>query len=438
MYILDRSIFLYTTVNIIHYIVYQNLLLVINMREDIHRILIALCIMLVFGTLTVTAVAARDPKTVGEIRLTADTPVADAQFGRSVAMDGDLVAVGEGGDGSTGAVYLYRRQGTAYVREATLVSPDAAPGNYPEFGRTVAIQGNMVFVGARFAQVGTFDRAGAVYIFRKFGDAWQFEDKVVSPSPENEDNFGRALAVQGDLLVVTARKSSAEEGTAYVFVYSDGRWVFLQTLIASDPTAGAYFGQAVDIQGDLMAITARNANPRGAGAVYLFRNTGDNSWIQVTKVTPYDGKKNDQYGFTVVLSGDTMAVGSRRADPDGLIDAGAVYLYSLDGNSAILIARLTPSDSHTADEFGQSVAFAGDILAVGAWKDDIGSNSDQGAVYLFTRSGSEWNETGKIAASDGEAGDEFGYSLAAFGNRMVTGAHFADEKAGAAYVLPVR
>jgi hypothetical protein len=61
-----------------------------------------------------------------------------------------------------------------------------------------------------------------------------------------------------------------------------------------------------------------------------------------------------------------------------------------------------------------------------------------GSVYLFRKKGGEWNETGRISASDGVAGDEFGYSLAAFGNKIVTGAHFADAKAGAAYVLPVK
>ena len=71
---------------------------------------------------------------------------------------------------------------------------------------------------------------------------------------------------------------------------------------------------------------------------------------------------------------------------------------------------------------------------MGAWKDD----NRLGSIYLFRRKGGQWTETGKITASDGVAGDEFGYSLAAFGNTMVTGAHFADAKAGAVYVLPVK
>ena len=126
-----------------------------------------------------------------------------------------------------------------------------------------------MFVGARFAPVGSL-KAGAVYVFRKHGDLWQFEDKIVSPIPEEGDNFGRALAIQGNLLVVTARKTADEEGAAYVFV-QDGGWIHQANLAASDSAAGAYFGQSVDIQGDVIAIGARNADPNGAGGFYLFR-----------------------------------------------------------------------------------------------------------------------------------------------------------------------
>lgn len=384
-----------------------------------------------------------------EFRLTPDEATTEMEFGRSVAIDGDLVAVGMGGDGAVGSVYLYKRRGMTYVLEAKLDYPDSDTipatcpeedaGNCPEFGRTVAIQGNMVFVGARFAQADEVQGAGAVYVFRKHGKLWRYEDKIVSPSPEQGDNFGRALAIQGRLLVVTARKSALEEGAAYVFVNRRGDWICQEVLVASDSTEGAYFGQSVDIQGGVIAIGARNADPLGAGGFYLFRRSGD-GWMEIAKVTPEGGKKNDQYGFTIAMAGNTIVVGSRRADLDTatgtLTDAGAVYVYSLKGGSVRLVTKLSASDASEKDEFGQSVAIAGDVIAVGAWKDD----NQKGSIYLFHRVGGEWIQTDKITASDGMAGDEFGYSLSAFGNRMVTGAHKADfvsKDAGAAYVLPM-
>jgi hypothetical protein len=409
------------------------------MKKISHLISLTLIIILVFGAFVVNSAGAREQKPVDEIRLTANNPVADAQFGRSVAIAGDLVAVGEGGDGAVGAVYLYKRQGMTYVPEATLEFPDEIPeicpqpgivGNCSEFGRSVAIQGTTVFVGARFAPAGSLN-AGAVYVFSKHGDSWQNVGKIVSPSPEEWDNFGRALAVQGDTLVVTARKSDLEEGSAYIFRYDGGNWIHQEDLVASDAAPGAYFGQSVAVQGDVIVIGARNANPREAGAVYFFRRY-DEGWTEIAKVFSENGKKNDQFGFTVAIAGDLVTVGARRADPDTLEDAGAVYVYSVIGDSVEPVARLTPHDARAKDEFGQSVAIAGDTVAVGAWKDD----RKLGSVYLFRLKDGQWTETGKISASDGLEGDEFGYSLAAFGNRLVTGAHFADAKAGAAYVIP--
>jgi hypothetical protein len=380
-----------------------------------------------------------------ETKLVADDPVPNAQFGRSVAIAGDLTAVGQGGDGDIGAVYLFRRDGQTWRSEAKLEFPDEVPENCPdygsagacpEFGRTVAIQGDRVYVGARFAPVGDL-KAGAVYVFKKDGDSWQLEDTIVSPLPESGDNFGRALAVQGNLLVVTARKSQAEEGSAYVFAYQDGAWIHRADLLPHDPLPGAYFGQSVAMQGDVIVIGARNANPSGAGAFYVFCAT-DDGWTEVAKVTPQSGKKNDQYGFSIAISGDVIAVGARRADPNSLTDAGAAYVYSLNEGDVLLVSRLTPADAAAYDEFGQSVAIAGDVILVGAWKDDSG----KGSVYLFRKAGNRWVQAGKIVASDGFAGpdygDEFGFSLAAFGNRLVTGAHFVNEKAGAAYVISFR
>jgi hypothetical protein len=298
----------------------------------------------------------------------------------------------------------------------------------------------MVIVGARFAQVGDLSNAGAAYVFRKYKGAWHLEDKIVSPNPAAEDNFGRALAIQGDLLVVTARKENlgaSDVGAAYVFRYRGGRWVYKVKLTASDATPGAYFGQSVAIHGDVLAIGARNADPNAAGAVYLFRRSWS-GWVEFAKVTPPDGQTDDQFAFTIAMQGDVMAVGARRADLTGAKDAGAAYIYSLACDSVDLVEKLFASDAKAGDQFGQAIALAGDVIAVGANRADIGSSKDQGAVYLFRRVGNEWIETDKLTASDGIAGDEFGYSLAAFGNRVVTGAHFADSTEGVAYVLPLK
>jgi hypothetical protein len=401
------------------------------MKKTKFVLLISLLTMIMLVSI-VNAEILKGPLT--EFRLTSDDAVKNAEYGRSVAIDGNLVAVGMGGDNADGAVYLYTRQGRAYLLEEKLVNPDATPK--AEFGRTVAIQGTTVFVGARFAQAGTTPNAGAVYVFRKIGDSWSYEDKIISPEPQEGDNFGRALAIQGNLLVVTARKNTAERGAAYIYEYTADGWICTATLVASDTTDGDYFGQSVALKGNIMVIGARNtANQNGkfSGGFYLFQQSG-NTWTEVAKMTALDGNDEDQCGFAIAIKGNTVVVTARRADPRGLENAGAAYVYSLKGNSVEFVTMLTASDASKKDEFGQSVAFAGDVLAIGSWKD----NDGKGSIYLFRQKGGQWSETGSITASDGVKGDEFGYSLAAIGNRMVTGAHKADfisENGGAAYVL---
>jgi len=133
-----------------------------------------------------------------------------------------------------------------------------------------------------------------------------------------------------------------------------------------------------------------------------------------------------------------IVVGARRADLPGANDAGAAYVFSLHGNSVDLVTRLIAGDARAGDQFGQAIAVAGDVIAVGANRADTEEGADTGAIYLFRRTGNRWTEIEKVTASDGMAGDEFGYSLSAFGNRMVTGAHTADATAGAAYVIPLK
>jgi hypothetical protein len=159
--------------------------------------------------------------------------------------------------------------------------------------------------------------------------------------------------------------------------------------------------------------------------------------VEVAKLTPPDGQKDDQFAFTIAIHGNLIGVGARRADLPGAKDAGAAYLFSMRRNRVHRVTKLTAGDALAGDQFGQSIALSGDFIAVGANRADIDSNVDQGTVYLFRRKGNEWVEEDKLTASDGMAGDEFGYSLSAFGNIVVTGAHFANSTEGLVYVMPL-
>lgn len=266
-----------------------------------------------------------------EIQLNPGDLIENSRLGRSIAIEGNLVVVGapEASDEEAfgaGAAYVFKRHGNAYVLEAKLVAPDPTLGS--EFGRVVAVEGNTIVVGARFATSGDVERAGSAYMFRNIGGSWVFDQKLTASNASPEDNFGRAVALHGDLLVVTARKEEVleeNEGTAYVFRRTGASWTEEAKLTASDGTIGARFGQSVAIMGNnLIAVGARDADSpkaKACGAVYIFQRIA-NEWVETAKLTASDGAKGDQFAFNLATHGNVIVVGSRRSDPQGLKDAG--------------------------------------------------------------------------------------------------------------------
>lgn len=147
----------------------------------------------------------------------------------------------------------------------------------------------------------------------------------------------------------------------------------------------------------------------------------------------------DAAGSAVAILDDLTVVGSPQADPLGVADAGSVTVFRRGpaGSGDVEEATLVASDASAESEFGVSLAVTPDTIFVGAWRDGA-AGTDAGAVYVFARAGSQWIETQKILALDGQAGDGFGGAVAASGSTLLVGARFEDEAgddAGAAYVF---
>lgn len=138
------------------------------------------------------------------------------------------------------------------------------------------------------------------------------------------------------------------------------------------------------------------------------------------------------------LSGDTVVVGAIFDDVDGIVDAGSAYVFVRSGTSWIQQARLVASDRTNFDGFGNSVSISGGTVCVGAGGADIGGDAEQGAAYVFVRSGSSWSQQSKLVADDGAAGDNF-YVARVSGDTALVGALRADvggnPNQGAAYVF---
>ncbi|MGO8746980.1 MAG: beta strand repeat-containing protein [Thermoguttaceae bacterium] len=168
--------------------------------------------------------------------------------------------------------------------------------------------------------------------------------------------------------------------------------------------------------------------------------SGLSAYVQQAKLTASGGAADNDFGNAVAVSGNTMVVGAYEAAVGGNAHQGAAYVFTESGSVWTETAKLTASDGAASNFFGDSVAISGDTVVVGAPDATVGSNSDQGAAYVFTESGSVWIQDAKLTASDGAASALFGYSVAISGDgTVVVGARLATvgvtAKQGTAYVF---
>jgi hypothetical protein len=268
----------------------------------------------------------------------------------------------------------------------------------------------------------------------------QFSEKEKA----SENQFSTAIAEYGNLVLIGAPgrdDGGNASGAAYLFERgADGHWTQLQKLIANSGSPGELFGGSVAIGEDILVVGARGDAEQGsfAGAVYIFTRDAAAHWYQAHKLTASDGLAGNLFGFSLALNGETLFIGARGDEEAGNF-SGAVYVFTRDVNGQWHEQqKLTASDGAAGDGFGISVAISGDVALIGArGDDDLGSVS--GAAYFFAKNlDGHWEERQKVTASDGVAGDEFGYSVALDGETAVIGARFAtgDEgREGAAYVF---
>jgi hypothetical protein len=267
------------------------------------------------------------------------------------------------------------------------------------------------------------------------------------------DSFGFAVGVSGDTAVVGAYSEDggpgdpeSSAGAAYVFQQDSAggpAWRQVARLQASDAQFQDSFAEAVSISGDTIAIGARGEDGgtgdpvSGAGAVYVFERDhgGKDKWGQIQKILAPDAEADAGFGRSVALDGDTMVVGASGEDGepgDPCADCGAAYVFQyVSGHDWLHAATLRASDGQANDIFGHSVAISGGTVVVGAYGEDgVGDAVNlAGAVYVFQRDEGgpgNWGEVEKLTASDLQDTDRFGYSVAVAGDVLLVGAFGED------------
>jgi hypothetical protein len=285
-------------------------------------------------------------------------------------------------------------------------------------------------------------------------------NKIVASNRSAGAMFGSSVAISGDYAIVGAPLAGGG-GVAYIFLRSGSTWVQQQQLVISDGPGEHRVGCSVAIDGDYAIVGARWENydamggnsASNAGCAYIFMRSG-NVWIQQQKIVASDRAANDEFGWSVAISGDHAIVGAHQEDHDAtgsseFSSAGSAYIFVRSGDVWTQQQKIVASDRNTDDEFGGSVAISGDLAIVGARFEDNDASggaylNSAGSAYIFERSGDVWTQQEKIAASDRAAGDELGGSVAISGDHAIVGAptesHYASpgdyvDEAGAAYIF---
>ena len=322
------------------------------------------------------------------------------------------------------------------AQQAKIQSSDLE--DYDYFGKRVAISGDTVVVGAYGEDAGGSD-AGAAYVFTRSGTSWSQQAKLTASDAAAGDYFGTDVDISGDTVVVGAERQDTGgtyAGAAYVFTRSGTSWSQQAKLQASDRETYDYFGWQVGISGDTIVAGAYGEDTGGAqaGAAYIFTRSGT-SWSQQAKLTASDAAAGKYFGHRVSISGNTVAIGTPELG-DGVAD-GAVHIFTRSGTSWSQQAKLEASNAGSNDQFGDAVSISGDTVVVGAMYEDTGGDN-YGSAYVFTRSGTSWSQQAQLQSSNIGASDYFGDGVAITGDTIIVGASFEDtgaSAAGSAYVF---
>ncbi|WP_167883025.1 putative Ig domain-containing protein [Leptospira barantonii] len=357
---------------------------------------------------------------------------------------------------NSGAAYVFRRTGSTWALEAYLKAPNIDAPHGDQFGTSVSISGDRIAVGTSLERGGlgviiqapapgfsgatdndTASSSGAVYIFERTGSTWAWDAYIKAPNPEASDLFGGKIQIIGDTLLVGAAgedsgntsilnslgtnltsagddDSLSLSGAAYIFRKTGATWAFESYLKAPNADSSDQFGVALDLSedGNVAVVGVSNedsaqttiSNSLGpnlttagdddsanaAGAAYVFRRTGS-LWAFEAYLKSPNIEAGDNFGRSISVYGDMIVVGAIAedssqttvlhspavfpgpgTDDDSVSNAGAAYVFRKLSSGWALQSYLKAPNPEVTDLFGTVVCIDGDLIAVAAQNDDDG------------------------------------------------------------------
>ncbi len=333
----------------------------------------------------------------------------------------------------SGVADVFMRQGTEWTCQMRLYAGDTTA---QRFGHAVAVGADRVVIGAPWSILPAY-RAGAAYIYRREGMAWVPETRLIPSDVAAQDYFGTAVAVSAERTVMGSPgddDQGSNSGSAYVYRLQGTAWVPEAKLLSfSGGDSSDELGNAVEMTTDRIVVGAHN--DEGGGSVYVYRLEGM-TWLPEAKLVAPDQATGDNFGVSVCLAGDLLAVGADQDDDAGS-NSGSAYVFRRAGTSWLFEAKLAAPDGAAEDRFGASVSVSGDRMMVGAQQDDD-YGPESGATYVFARNTAmQWILYTKLAPPAAQPADRFGWSVALSNGVGVATAPGRAGYTGAAYIFAV-
>jgi hypothetical protein len=397
-----------------------------------------------------------DPYAVPQADLYAPSPANGDRYGACVAISGDTAVVGAPQDDlvsmvamlpDAGRVYVYVRSGETWTLQAELVSPQVEAG--AQFGKSVAIQGDTIVVGEPYQNVSTYDDAGRAYVFQRTGTTWSSGYALAPQTDHDSDWFGMAVDIDGDRIVVGAPNDDTQDeglnnGRIYVYDRLTGGVWFRRTETLVDVSADQddRLGSVVAISGTTIMTNAGDEPDLGFKAVLPFELVGT-TWAPVDseRLSAPSPAVGDGFGGPIALEGNTVIVGSMERTIGTIDYAGSAYVFRDPGTGWAYTQTLTSPVPTSQEMYGSGVALSGNRALIGAfWGDE-----HNGEAFSYTWNGSTFDYKQKLSKRGHYPYvTHFGSSVALDGATAVVGGTLSDaydtgnvvqDEAGAAHVF---
>ena len=347
-----------------------------------------------------------------------------SRFGGALAIQDSLLVAGApgetiNGNSNQGAVYIFELTDSwHYV--ATLTASDGQVHDF--FGGSLAISGSNLVVSS----IGDF--GGSVYFFQKEDDVWVQRQKIRPANISPVGKFGSSLAMLGNDLIVGAWSHSLnnpDEGLLYHFALAGDVWSLTQEITPPVQSPGLKFGVDLALSDDFLAVGASGSDSglKESGSVFLYRRFADD-YHYSADIKPPVSTSFQLFGESVDLDGHQLIVGSKMYVNSAGVAVGATFIFDLESELPVLVAKLESPNAEKNDLFGHRVAIENDLAVVTALRDNHGEFTNAGSAYIFKRDGGDWlYETTITAGEHGQNHATFGNDLSLDGTELAIGAH---------------